>query len=391
MYQIDKIIDGSKKTFVFHGSIESTNADEVSSLVFPEIEKIDEVTFDFQDVKYISSAGLRIILKSARSCIDFKIINVCPEVYEIFDMTGFTQIVTVKKAMREISIEGKELIGEGYMGRVYRLNEDTIIKVFYRNSTIEDIEREIGLAKKAFVLGIPTAIPFDVVKVKEGGYGSIFECLSSSCFNKLFIQHPENTDKYITQYIDLLKTMMDIRVIDPSALPSKKKEAWVWLEGCKKENLFEPRVVEKLTQLVGSIPEDNHLIHGDYHIKNIMMQGEEPLLIDMDTLGVGHEIFEITAFFLTYIGYSATVPADADSFLGVPDEVTNRIWNRTINEVFADRTEEERNQIVEKCALLGYMWLAYKTTVFEPENKVRLNHAIKQVNDLVDKYNTLAF
>lgn len=391
MYNLVTDFKDNKKNFIFHGAIDSTNADELTSRIMELVTNDDDVSFDFDDVNYLSSAGLRLTLKVGKVAKSFEVINVKSDIYDVFDMTGFTQLITIKKAMRTISIADKEMIGEGYMGRVYRLNPETIIKVFYRGSSLEDIKREVDLAKKAFVLGIPTAIPFDVVKVQEGGYGSVFELLDSNCFNKLFQLHPENEDKYVKMYIDLLKEIMKIRIDNLSLLPNRRDDALVWFNYIKDNSVFDAETNEKLSILIDSIPDDNHLIHGDFHIKNIMMQGEEPLLIDMDTLGRGHEIFEITAFFLTYIGYPSTEKEDSETFLGVEDRVSKRLFYDTINEIYKDRSEEERQEIIEKCAILGYMWLAYKTIIFEPENTVRFEHAKSEVLRLINKYHTLAF
>lgn len=391
MNNITFLTENNIKKFILNGKIDSSNSEEILAYVSNKVFADDSVKLDFDKVSYISSAGLRFVLKIAKSCKDFEVINVSPNVYDIFDMTGFNQMIKVSKAMRVISIEGKELIGEGYMGKVYRLDEDTIIKVFVRNSSIEDIQREIGLAKKAFVAGLPTAIPFDVVRVKEGGYGSVFELLKSNCFNKLFINHPENTDKYIKMYIDLLKTIIDTTIEDPSLLPSKKDLAYEWIEADRKYNLFDEETLTKLTKLVDSIPGSNHLVHGDFHIKNIMMQGDDPLLIDMDTLGVGHPIFEFTAFFLTYIGYPSTDPGNIESFLGISQEVANRLFYESVNTIYADRSEIERKEIIDKCSLLGYMWLAGKTMQFDPDDKLRVSHAQDEVLRLINKYDSLNF
>lgn len=398
MYKIDTKLEADILTIYFYESIDSTNADEVERLIKESIGDNKNIVFDFAEVKYISSAGLRIVLKFAKLSDTFEVINVSSDVYEIFDMTGFTQIINIKKGMRVISIENKELIGEGFMGRVYRIDDETIIKVYYRNSTIDDIQREISLAKKAFILGIPTAIPFDMVKVKEGGYGSIFELLKSRCFNKLFQDFPENEDKYVKMYIDLLKEIMKITVSDSDKgnIPSKQKEALSWVDGLRGKNVFSEDVLNQIAIMIESIPDQNHLIHGDFHIKNIMMQGDEPLLIDMDTLGYGHEIFEITAFFLTYIGYTDSDPNPIpenprDTFLGVPDRVSRRLFYDLINDIYGDRSQEERKQLIDKCALLGYLWLAYKTTIFEPENTHRMNFCKNEVLRLLKSYNTLDF
>lgn len=67
-------------------------------------------------LEYISSAGLRVLLKLTKSVGEVSIVNVSPEVYEIFDVTGFTSILNVKKALREISVDGCEVIGAGGAG-----------------------------------------------------------------------------------------------------------------------------------------------------------------------------------------------------------------------------------------------------------------------------------
>ena len=51
-------------------------------------------------MEYISSAGLRIILRLIKSKRSVKMINVSPEVYEVFEVTGFTEMMTVEKAFR---------------------------------------------------------------------------------------------------------------------------------------------------------------------------------------------------------------------------------------------------------------------------------------------------
>lgn len=390
MENINIITNEKEQVFGFTGKIDSANSEAIQDFVLPQLELSKEIIFDFDKVDYISSSGLRFILKVAKSTKEFKVINLSPTVYEIFEITGFTALVKVEKALREISIEGKELIGEGYIGRVYRLDPDTIAKVVYREYGLEDIKREIGLSKKAFVAGIPTAIPFDVVKVKEGGLGSVYELLKSECFNKLFINHPENEDQNIALYINLLKKIMVTKIDDPT-LPRKIDEARLWVRELKDYDVFDKETLAKLEKLIETIPDVDNFVHGDYHIKNIMMEGNEPLLIDMDTIGCGHPIFEISAFFLTYIGYPSTEEGNTMMFLGIEDRLAKRLFNDTINEIYKDRSEEERKAIIDKVAILGYMWLAWKTIKFEATNKERLYHSRDVVLSLIDKYETLDF
>ena len=113
---------------------------------------------DAEKLEFISSAGLRIILRLLKELKQLKIINVNSEVYEIFDMTGFTDMLTVEKAFRKISIDGCELIARGGNGCIYRYDEETIVKTYHNGASLDEIRLEKELSRKVFVKGINTAI-----------------------------------------------------------------------------------------------------------------------------------------------------------------------------------------------------------------------------------------
>ncbi|MGN1088835.1 MAG: anti-sigma factor antagonist, partial [Huintestinicola sp.] len=162
------------------GRIDTSNASEVEKELFTLVDehKPDKIVIDAKKLEYISSVGLRVVLKLKKTVEDTSIINASLEVYDIFDMTGFTDIIEVKKAFREISVEGCEIIGKGGHGTVYRLDGDTIVKLYGDKEPFDEIEREISYSKKAFVYGIPTAISFDIVKCGDC-YGVVFELINA--------------------------------------------------------------------------------------------------------------------------------------------------------------------------------------------------------------------
>ena len=70
--------------------------------------------------------GLRVLLKLRQMQKHLEITDVSPEVYDILEVTGFVELLDVKKKFREVSIENCELIGKGGIGSVYRISEDEI-------------------------------------------------------------------------------------------------------------------------------------------------------------------------------------------------------------------------------------------------------------------------
>lgn len=346
-------------TIFLEGRIDSSNSEQIGA----EIDKIikenpsGSIVLDAEGLEYISSAGLRIILRLRKSHEQLKVSNVSSEVYDIFDMTGFTEIITVEKAYRKLSVDGCEVIGQGANGKVYRLDPDTIIKVYYNSDALPDIHRERELARKAFVMGIPTAIPYDVVKVGDS-YGSVFELLSAKSFAKLIKAEPEKLDYYVGLYVDLLKKIHSTE-LKPGDMPDMKEVALGWAEFLR--DYLPADQAEKLVNLVKAVPQDNHMMHGDYHIKNVMMQNGEVLLIDMDTLCMGHPVFEMASVFLAYVGYSENDHSISESFMGISHELAEKIWDKTVRLYFGTDDAAKLKELTDKAKVIGYTRMMRRT------------------------------
>ena len=322
-----KATDGTL-TIYLKGHIDSKNAPDVEAeVVAARAENpAGSVVIDCRDLEYISSAGLRIILRLRKECADLKLIEVSTEVYEVFDMTGFTEMVDISKAYRTISVEGCEVIGQGANGKVYRIDEDTIVKVYVNPDSLPEIQHERELARTAFVLGVPTAIPYDVVRVGDS-YGSVFELLNAKSFAQLITSGEKSADEVAEMSVELLKQIHATEV-KPDSMPSEREVVMGWAEDMREE--LGPEVGGKLCELVAAVPEDMHMMHGDYHIKNVMLQNGESLLIDMDTLCHGHPVFELANMYNAYKGFGETDHAVLGSFLGIPYDEAVAFMNKSL-------------------------------------------------------------
>ncbi len=162
--------------FFLSGRIDATNAAEFERELTDAISAAaqTEPILDAGGLEYISSAGLRVLMRLRKTLgKEVTVQNVSPEVYEIFDVTGFTSLLKVEKAMRFVSVAGLQRLGGGMHSTVYRLDEETVIKVV-QDMTLEAIRAEMQVSKTVFFYGIPTAISYDVVRTEEG-YGEVYE------------------------------------------------------------------------------------------------------------------------------------------------------------------------------------------------------------------------
>ncbi|MBR3251275.1 MAG: phosphotransferase [Erysipelotrichaceae bacterium] len=375
-------------TIYLEGNVDTTNAEAVGA----EFESIraehpeGQLILDLEDLNYISSAGLRQILRLKKREKDLKLINCSSEVYEVFDMTGFAEMMDISKAYRKMSVDGCEKIGEGSNGIVYRLNPDTIIKVYKNSDALDDIKRERELAKTALVLGVNTAIPFDVVKVGDK-YGSVFELLSAKSLTKLMIEDPDNKDKYIKIFTNMLKEIHSTPVKE-GLLPSVKQTALNWADWLK-DHLPEATYT-KLHKLIEDVPESNMMIHGDYHTNNVHYSNGEAILIDMDTLATGNPIFEFASIYLAYIGYGELDHRLVEDFLKLDWDTANYVFYKLIELYFEDKDEAYRNEVIEHAKVIGYTRALRRTIKRLPGETETIEHYRKQLIDLVVKTDSLA-
>ena len=346
--------------FFLKGRVDSANAQEKEQEIGAALQTgpVENLIIDCEDLEYISSAGLRVLLRLRQKFEDLKLINVSSDVYEIFEMTGFTEMLDISKAFKVISVEGKEIIGKGANGYVYRIDPDTVVKAYNNPDALDDIKRERELARTAFVLGVPTAISYDVVKLKEGGYGSVFELLDATSFAKLLIDKQKTLDEVAKMSVDLLKIIHSTE-IKPGSMPSMKETALDWADFLK--GYLDDAQYNKLRSLIEAVPDDNHMMHGDYHIKNVMLQNGESLLIDMDTLCHGHPVFELASMYNAYVGYRELDHQTSPSFLGIPYEDQVALWNKILP-LYLDTTDEARIREVEsKAMIIGYTRIFRRT------------------------------
>lgn len=95
---IEKIKDSDKLTLKIEGRIDTKTAPEFDETVKTSLDGISSLIIDLKDVAYISSAGLRVLLiaqKQMNKQGDMKIINVSDDIKEIFEVTGFSDILTI--------------------------------------------------------------------------------------------------------------------------------------------------------------------------------------------------------------------------------------------------------------------------------------------------------
>ena len=96
---IEKKINGEALTLIVSGRLDTQTAPELEKELDSVLADIKELTFDFANLEYVSSAGLRVILKAQKVMNaqgSMKLTGVNDSIMEVFDITGFLDILTIE-------------------------------------------------------------------------------------------------------------------------------------------------------------------------------------------------------------------------------------------------------------------------------------------------------
>ena len=104
MLNITKEKENEKLTFCLEGKLDSVTSNDLESEIMGSLEGVEELIVNCEKLEYVSSAGLRVLLAALKLMNKqgtMKVTNVCDEIMSIFDMTGFSEILTIENGLKE--------------------------------------------------------------------------------------------------------------------------------------------------------------------------------------------------------------------------------------------------------------------------------------------------
>lgn len=336
-------------TIWLEGRIDATNASATEKQLFGAFEPsaIDRIVLDFRDVEYIASAGLRVALRLLKRLGDVTVINASQAVYDVFEMTGFTQFMKVLRRPRHIELEGLQVIGAGAFGRVYRIDAERVAKVYDATAfSLERIEREREVARQAFVHGIPSAIPFETVSAGEER-GVVYELIDARTIGETVSADPSSCETWARRMAELARQMAGT-VFAEGVLPDARLVFHGWVDRAEASGLHDASVIASLRAFVDAIPDAETFVHGDFHPANVMVMPDgELLLIDMADASVGHPAIDLGGAYHV-MRVAARRPGGAQRLCGMAPELLDKFWDAFVRERYglgsdAAVAEVERN------------------------------------------------
>ena len=348
-FAVSSLATPEELTVSVSGRISVDNASAVEEAILAQRSAHPEgrLTLDAQDLTYISSAGLRVIIRLLKGDSSLSIVNASSEVYDVFDMTGITQMVDVRRAMPTLSVDGLQLIGAGANGRVYRLDSERIVKVYNpKTNPPEKIFREKQVARQAFIAGIPSAMSFEMVRVGDG-YGIVYEMIDATTLGEAIGREPERLEEYAVRMAELLRELHATEFA-PGTLPDARLSLHAWVDVAERSGYYDAEVIAAAHRLVDSIPERNTFVHGDFHPANIMVtDDDELLLIDMGDASMGDPVIDLLGSY-QIMHVVPSQPGGAERYTGLSSEQLLRVWDVFLRSYLGTNDPEQIEAIQRK-------------------------------------------
>ncbi len=283
---------GDAVTLHLAGRLDATSAETLAAAV-PSDMSLRRLVLDLADCPYVSSGGIRVILTQHKRLAPLgggvELGNVTPEVRRVFELSGLTEILTVRDKPREISVDGLPFLSEGVFGEVFRVDDETIVKLYRRGIDPAVVEKEKRFSRAAFIAGIPTAISLDLVTSGDR-FGITYEMLGADSLSALMRREPERLDDHARLLADLARTIHATEA-DPAIFPDIRADSFGWLDDMAPH--LAPADVDFLRGKLAAIPDAGTCVHFDLHGGNVMVRDGEPIVIDMGDFSRGSPLFDL--------------------------------------------------------------------------------------------------
>ena len=341
--------------------ITGENAAEVEKDILAQIpvEFSGEVVLEAKGLEYISSSGLRVLLKLAKKNPQrVRMVNVSAEAEDVLKMTGLNQMVSVERRLKSISVDGCKFLGSGQNGSVYRLDSDTIVKVYSKKGIpLEKAYNEQRNARTALVSGVPTAISPGLVQV-DGSPGILYELIDAKTIKEYIAENPNKLEDIITREAELLKEIHSIE-LEAGTFPSM--EATYRQRTDSLAGMLSAEEIRLMHLAIDALEPRNTYVHGDCHLGNIMVQGDELLFIDMADSSLGHPMYDIACSYMYSVGMAKIYPEYVSKrFPGWTNEQVHSFWEILRRSYFGTDDPEELNEIESMMDFYNYLrWLSY--------------------------------
>lgn len=250
-----------------------------------------------------------------------------------------------ERNLRGLCVDGCPIVGEGFTSTIYALDQQRVAKVYKLGTPLHKAAEEYELTRAVNASGVPSVQAYELVRVGDC-FGVVMERLSSQTLGATMHaqrENPDALDEYMSKYVALAKRL-HATAAPSEAIPSVRA---MWLEYVERlERWCTPSEVALVDDLVHAMPDGETFVHGDLHPGNIMLRGDELVLIDLPGLSRGTPLVDMA---ITYrglvMGPKSPGIKKREQNMGMPATMISEVGDRFFRGYAGIDTKEELEEL----------------------------------------------
>ena len=257
----------------------------------------------------------------------------------------------MEKQFRTIDISHLKCFAKGGTGECYRIDQDTILKLYYEGFPEERILNEKEGAKAALVAGVPTAISYWLVQAGQR-QGVLYELVQGKTLSEVIYE------KGISQARELGRTFADIALtlhhaeVKKTDLPPATLTVRKAIQGAE---YIPDEVMKRVLGFMDELDTFQQYVHGDYHPNNVIMTKDGPILVDMGGFSIGCPMFDLATCYFSLFEAPESHSGKRSSFNNLTQEEAGEFWKGVEEEYFPGGMDAASAELLRKVVLLKKM------------------------------------
>ena len=296
--------------------------------------------------------GIRVLADMRESQKKFLLKNLNADCKVLFNVEGFEEYIDKDDKLREIDLSSCERISEGANGVIYRVSDEVVAKTFKNEPDYYDIVRQRVALKNALISGVPAPISFGYARYK-GKIVTLMELIHSKSLMQIILTE-DDIDRYIVRYAQFVRQFHEIR--EESKLKNFMRDLFgeeILAKADRCDSVLPEEYRGRARKIIEAVDEPECLVHGDIQPNNVMVSEEEMLFIDFDSFSTGKAVYDIGTLYRTLLCNENRGFENFNSFLKIPFDKCERIWDTFVREYYKDEPDETAQKKILEAELIG--------------------------------------
>lgn len=257
----------------------------------------------------------------------------------------------MENRFRTIDIGHLKSFAKGGTGECYRIDRDTILKLYYEGFPTERILTEKECARAALIADVPTAISLWLVQAGDR-QGILFELVQGNTLSEEICEKGISCAREMGRAFAGIARKLHEAEVKKTDLPLTTLPIRKAIQGA---GYMPDEVMRRVLCFMDDLDTYLQYVHGDFHLNNVIMAKDGPVLIDMGGFSIGCPMFDLATCYYSLFELPEALTGGRNSFNHLTLEEAREFWKGVEEKYFPGGMDPASSELLRKVVLLKKM------------------------------------